>query len=453
VIGAMLVTDRAVQAVLTESGLRPEHFYRESSREIFSLIREMAGRDEGIDVVTVAAELKKRNSAITSGQLVEMAASVPAAGNALHYARPVIHTADLRAKLVAAQRMQQAVYDDDEAAMQRGIEQIVAIAEQPSFGPATRAPVNGHDFIMGVSEDTPSIWGSDKSVLWAAGEPLMVAAPTGVGKTTLTGRLALHRAGVLEGPLLGLPVEVGVGRGLYFAMDRPRQIARSFRRQVTHAESGALAKSLLFWEGPLPFSVSNCQRGDLLALARSFPEVDTIYIDSLKDLAVGLNDDVAAANVNTELQLCSANGLELVVNHHQRKANEGNKTPRDISDVYGNQQLTSGMGSVLLLWGQPGDAIIEMRHLKQPADEVGPLNLEVDPDRGDMTLHKASDIYAVVSAAPDGLSAPDVAQALFGSAGKNEVEKARRKLDKDPRFTCVAATRPQRYVAVRETVA
>jgi hypothetical protein len=35
--------------------------------------------------------------------------------------------------------------------------------------------------------------------------------------------------------------------------------------------------------------------------------------------------------------------------------------------------LTSGAGSVILLNGQPGDPIVSLHHLKQPAAAVGPL--------------------------------------------------------------------------------
>jgi hypothetical protein len=36
------------------------------------------------------------------------------------------------------------------------------------------------------------------------------------------------------------------------------------------------------------------------------------------------------------------------------------------------RRITAGAGSVVLLWGAAGDPIVEWRHLKQPAAEVGP---------------------------------------------------------------------------------
>ena len=37
--------------------------------------------------------------------------------------------------------------------------------------------------------------------------------------------------------------------------------------------------------------------------------------------------------------------------------------------------LTSGAGSVILLNGQPGDPIVSLHHIKEPAAEVGPFKV------------------------------------------------------------------------------
>jgi hypothetical protein len=50
--------------------------------------------------------------------------------------------------------------------------------------------------------------------------------------------------------------------------------------------------------------------------------------------------------------------------------------------VYGSTWLTSGLGSVIVLDGKPGDPTVELRHLKQPAEPVGPLTLRHDHTAG-----------------------------------------------------------------------
>jgi hypothetical protein len=73
------------------------------------------------------------------------------------------------------------------------------------------------------------------------------------------------------------------------------------------------------------------------------------------------------------MQECLAEGIEFVALHHPRKANAENKKPSTLDDIHGSGNLTRGMGSVLGLWGKAGDELIEVLHLKQPAEPVGPL--------------------------------------------------------------------------------
>ena len=71
--------------------------------------------------------------------------------------------------------------------------------------------------------------------------------------------------------------------------------------------------------------------------------------------------------------------------HHGRKANADNKKPNTLDDVYGSAWLTAGMGSVICLWGKPGDSLVELTHLKQPAEAVGPMMVLHDHATGRST--------------------------------------------------------------------
>jgi hypothetical protein len=68
--------------------------------------------------------------------------------------------------------------------------------------------------------------------------------------------------------------------------------------------------------------------------------------------------------------------------HHERKAANGAKRVQSLDDVYGSIWLTSGLGSVIVLECEPGDPTAELRHLKQPAEPVGPLTLRHDHAAG-----------------------------------------------------------------------
>ena len=86
----------------------------------------------------------------------------------------------------------------------------------------------------------------------------------------------------------------------------------------------------------------------------------------------------------------------------------------------------------MLLWGEPGDLIVELRHLKQPADEVGPFRVVHDHGRGATTIHEHVDLETVLETTRFGLTVKDAARVLFESDDPraNEIEKARRKLER-----------------------
>jgi AAA domain len=295
----------------------------------------------------------------------------------------------------------------------------------------TRRGVGGGSFILDTPEAVPAVWGDDESVAWAAGQPLLIVGPQGVGKTTCLQRLALLRADILQGRLLGMDVEPGAGRVLYIAADRPQQIAQSFRRMVSEAERDALDSKLVIWKGPLDFDLGKAAPGQLLELVSAFPEVETVFVDSLKDVAVGLASDEVGARVNQEHQRLIAAGYQLAEAHHQRKATGDNKKPRTLDDVYGSTFITAGVGSVLLLWGQAGDPIVDLHHLKPPAGEVGPLTVVHDHPTGEVRLHEPVDLVDVVYELGP-ITAPEVARRFYDapSPNRNQVEKVRRRLKK-----------------------
>ena len=94
--------------------------------------------------------------------------------------------------------------------------------------------------------------------------------------------------------------------------------------------------------------------------------------------------------------------------------------------------LTAGAGSVILLWGDPGDPVVELAHLKQPSEEIGPFKILHDAEHGTTLVLHGADILDLVKAKP-GLTASDAARLIFDieseTPERKEVEKARRKLE------------------------
>jgi len=299
-----------------------------------------------------------------------------------------------------------------------------------------RQLVTGSDYILKAPDHVPAIFGRDRDVLWAQGEGLLIVGPQGVGKSTLMQQVALRRAGVLTGELLGYPVEPDLERlTLYLALDRPQQIARSFKRMVSDDQAQELA-NIVIWKGPLPFSVVKDPEKFLMFVQdigeMTGTPVGTVCGDSLKDMAAPLSSDEVGSAINRAIGGLIAAGIEFVGSHHQRKATSENKKPRSLDDVYGSTWITAGAGSVLLAWGEAGDPIIELTHLKQPAEEVGPLELVHDHQRGVTTRRDRLDAWTVLQGANvTGITAGDAALATYGpTATKAQIEKARRKLEK-----------------------
>jgi replicative DNA helicase len=95
--------------------------------------------------------------------------------------------------------------------------------------------------------------------------------------------------------------------------------------------------------------------------------------------------------------------------------------------------VTAGAGSVLLVWGKAGDSVVELTHLKQPVDDIGPLQVLHDHHQGSSRITRGGDPLDLVVARP-GITAPQVASAVYVPDGsrqpkQNEIEKARRQLE------------------------
>lgn len=289
---------------------------------------------------------------------------------------------------------------------------------------------DGATFILDAPDTVPNIWGEGDECLWAQGEALMIVGPPGVGKTTLSGQVLRGLLGLQE-RVLGLPVRPTERRVLYLAMDRPQQIARGLRRAFHETERDTLSEQLRVWEGPPPGDVA--RHPDVLLSLAQLADADTVVIDSVKDAAVGLTEDEVAAAYNRARQNCLANHVQVLELHHMVKRGAGGNKPTELADVYGSAWLTAGAGSVLLLWGAAGDPIVEMRHLKQPAGEVGPWRLEHDHSNGTTTVFHGADLLTLVGASGrSGVTAQTVAKEMFETEKPSDSErkKAARKLQR-----------------------
>jgi replicative DNA helicase len=109
VLGSILLSERAMYALVVEEGLKPEDFYRERNRRIYAAMLRLYRESEPIDVLTVTERLKADGSGDAAETVDELTAGVPAAGNVRQYARIVREHALLRRMLNATYEIQASV--------------------------------------------------------------------------------------------------------------------------------------------------------------------------------------------------------------------------------------------------------------------------------------------------------------------------------------------------------
>jgi replicative DNA helicase len=134
VLGAMMVSEATIEPVLLDIRLHGEDFYRDRHRTIFQAIMNLHEGASPVDALTVSEALSQQGVLDQIGGrdvIASLAAKVPAAGNARHYARIVKQNALMRRLDEAAKRIQQSVVERD-----GGPNELVEQAERLLFNVA-----------------------------------------------------------------------------------------------------------------------------------------------------------------------------------------------------------------------------------------------------------------------------------------------------------------------------
>jgi replicative DNA helicase len=116
VLGAVLLSDTALPALIIDERLHPEDFYREAHGVVFAAMLELHNGGEPVDALTLVEHLKQAGRLEEAGgrsAIDLLASSVPAVGHVRQYARIVRENAMLRRLLRAAYEIQARVHSHD----------------------------------------------------------------------------------------------------------------------------------------------------------------------------------------------------------------------------------------------------------------------------------------------------------------------------------------------------
>ncbi len=133
VLGAVLLSDTALPALIIDERLHPEDFYREAHGIVFAAMLELHSGGEPVDALTLVEHLKQAGRLEDAGghaAIDLLASSVPAVGHVRQYARIVRENAMLRRLLRAAYEIQARVHSHDAPPRE-----LVDIAERSMSAP------------------------------------------------------------------------------------------------------------------------------------------------------------------------------------------------------------------------------------------------------------------------------------------------------------------------------
>jgi replicative DNA helicase len=220
VLGAILVAEGAFTASVVDQRLRADDFYRESHRAIFRAILSLHNKSEGVDPLTVCAELDELGELEKAGgkpYIHQLASALPTAGNARHYAKLVKEQAMLRALLETAQDIQIKVTErkgEPQHLMEDAERKMFEIAHEEKahdFRSINEVLHDEIDKLERLSRGTQQFTGTpsgfrDLDLLTGGFQPsnlIVLASRPSMGKSALVANIAEHVA-VKEGKPVAL---------------------------------------------------------------------------------------------------------------------------------------------------------------------------------------------------------------------------------------------------------
>jgi hypothetical protein len=336
VIGAMMLSPLAIDAVCEKTPLRAADFYRESHGHIFRAVLALHAKREPVDAITVVDELDRHERLEQAGGSTASTSSrrsSPQQANAAHYARIVVEMATLRALIRAGNDIARLGFDRPGETLElvsraQGIIETIA-----DLGAPTKLEPLWLE--QAIVEPVPDTAEYVDGVLEAGVLADIVGLPY------------LHKSAAA----LELAVKVAKGRGLFlgkYAIKQQAKVAyfwaddsrpQELKRIKAYAEANELAGrdlGVAFYLNPgltLP--------EDLPTIKRQIRDhgYRLVVFDSLYNFADFdfVKDTGAVKHLYTQLKrLCDdVEGLTIVLVDHASKPSDSNRDRDDSISSYG----------------------------------------------------------------------------------------------------------------------
>lgn len=209
VIGAAMLSKDALFDVLEE--VTASDFYSKAHKEIFEVITDLQRNNTPVDVLTVAEELKKRNTLEVvggRGYIATLSSEVPALSNAKDYAKIVAEKSALRALITTADNIASKSYEGKEDTLdildyaEKGIFEIAQSKQHKDMASISEILMTNLSEIAermehqgGVTGVTSGLIDVDKKLSgFQKSDMIVLAARPSMGKTAFALNVALNAA-------------------------------------------------------------------------------------------------------------------------------------------------------------------------------------------------------------------------------------------------------------------
>jgi replicative DNA helicase len=359
VLGAVLLTDTVLPALIIDEGLAADDFYRPAHALIYRAMLDLHGLGRQIDELTLTEHLKQ------AGQLEEaggraaidlLSAAVPSVGNVRQYAKIVRDNALLRRLLLASYDIQQRVHAHEAPPRElvdmaeRSILEVAHDDRRKDFQPIHDVLSAELDKLEKLSREGTAITGTPSGFEaldavtggFQPGNLIILAARPSMGKSALMANFAEHAA-----------LETGKAVALFSLEMSESELAQRFIASQASVKGDDLRKG----------KVADSRWGKILAASNRLAS-SPLFIDDSSELSVL---DVRAKARRLSQQ--QADGLGLILIDYLQLMRGDGATDNRVEQV---GQISRGLKTLARELQVPVIALsqlnrgVEQRHDKRP---------------------------------------------------------------------------------------